>query len=362
MNLKDSNELAAWFQIQFPEHVSAMLKSTHHYNETELNPYHLEGSIWAHTMMVLNTAKLMRYSDVILMSALLHDLGKPYVEERNDEKKKVYFKNHEGVSFWYAIEVVKKLTNDVKKIETVLKLISLHSVIFDHHKDGKFSHDFLHKFRKDQHFLELIKQQVISDSMGRFCYDLPDVRDTFEVMFDEDFYFQLNELANKQVQPRKNNKVTVLVGLPRAGKSTWIETNLKDEVLISRDNTVMELASKKYGTVTYSECFRALTEEDQKEVDKIIDKQYLDAVRAEKDVIVDMTNMSKKSRKRWLANFPGHKKAIVFATEYKEILRRNMECKEKEGKYIPEFVIFNMAKNFTYPQYDEVDEVEMILW
>jgi predicted kinase len=361
MNLKDSNELITWFQLNYPHHVKAMKESNHHYNETELNPFHGEGDIWTHTCMVLNTAKLMKYSDVILMSALLHDLGKPYVSEINDEKQKVYFKNHEGVSFWYAIEVVKKLTKDPKKIETVLKLISLHSVIFDNYKDGKFSSDFQKKFKKDQHFLELIKQQVISDSMGRFCLDLADVRDTFEEIFDENFYNSFNELVNTDVAPKKTNKITVLVGLPRSGKSTWIAKNKTSEVLICRDDEVMKLAKSKYGKETYSECFRALTDEDQKEVDKILDTKYLNAIRENSDIIVDMTNMSKKSRKRWLSPFQGHKTILVFATEYNECLRRNSVCKETEGKFIPEYVFFNMAKSFTYPQYDEADVIKIVL-
>jgi len=353
--------LVTWFQLNYPHHVEAMKNTSHHFSKNDLNVWHGEGDIWTHTMMALNVAKMMGYNETVQYSILLHDLGKPYVIERNEEKKRVYFKQHEGVSFWFAIEVIKNLTNNVEQIKDVLKLISLHSIIFNHNNGKKFSKDFIFKFRNDIEFLELLKQLVISDSMGRFCIDLADDRDITKNIFNEDFYEELNEETEKfnNLSFEGKNNLTVLIGLPRSGKTTWVENNVKDEIVISRDNEVMNFAKENCNT--YSECFRLLTEEDQKQIDKNIDNQFRDAIKKHKDIVIDMTNLSKKSRRRWVNNFDGYKKAIVFATDYQEILRRNKHDKEFIGKYIPEKTIFKMAKNFIYPQYDEFNEIIMIL-
>ena len=361
MKFKDGYDLIQWFQLNHKEHANAMRKSSHHYSDEKINPYHGEGSIWAHTSMVVNVANLMKYPDVVVASALLHDLGKPYVREVNHDTERVYFKNHEGVSFWKAISVVKQLTDNVEKQKTILKLIALHSVIFENHRDGKFSKDFYKKFSKDQDFLELLKMQVISDSMGRFCKDLGDLREKFTQIFDQEFYMNLNAEDFNARRKKHDNTLTVLIGVPRSGKSTWIAQNVTDEVVISRDSTLVEYAQKKYNTRTYSEAFKSLSEDDQKAVDTIISTQFKNAVKAGKDIVIDMTNMSKKSRRKWVSQYGGNTKAIVFATDMDEISRRNEHARKTIGKFIPQYVIDNMAKNFVYPQYDEFDNVEMII-
>src|SRR5574344_1860728 len=44
IGLKSStNELVSWFQVNYPDLVKAMKEAQHHYDETLLNPYRLEG-------------------------------------------------------------------------------------------------------------------------------------------------------------------------------------------------------------------------------------------------------------------------------------------------------------------------------
>jgi predicted kinase len=361
MKFTDIYRLIEWFQKEYPNHVEAMRESSHHYSDKRINQFHGEGDIWTHTCMVVGVSNLMKYPDVVVASALLHDLGKPYVREINDEKQKVYFRNHEGVSFWKAIGVVKQLTDNVEKQKTILKLIALHSSIFDNYSDGEFSRDFLKKFRNDKDFLELLKMQVISDSMGRFCYDLEDVREKFDRIFDDNFYTELEETSNTPTVKKHDSTLTILIGLPRSGKSTWIANNVVDEVVISRDDTLVKYAKEHYDVKTYSEAFKALNDNDQRKVDSIIATLFHNSIREGKDVIIDMTNMSKKSRHKWLVRFGGIKKAIVFATDLDEIARRNEHDRKTIGKFIPQYVLDNMAKSFVYPQYDEFDTIEVII-
>ena len=50
-------EIVTKFQLDYPELVKLMKESNHHFSEGNLNPYHLEGDIWCHTMMVCLMAK-----------------------------------------------------------------------------------------------------------------------------------------------------------------------------------------------------------------------------------------------------------------------------------------------------------------
>ena len=75
-----------------------------------------------------------------------------------------------------------------------------------------------------------------------------------------------------------------------------------------------------------------------------------------------MTNMSRKTRKKWLTLPAGYKKeAVVFFTDFHELLRRNDERNENEKKHIPEYLILSLVKRFSLPLYDEFDKIEYIL-
>lgn len=42
-----------WLMQDHPALVNAMRETSHHFNSEQLNPWHLEGDVWVHTMLVL---------------------------------------------------------------------------------------------------------------------------------------------------------------------------------------------------------------------------------------------------------------------------------------------------------------------
>lgn len=132
---------------------------------------------------------------------------------------------------------------------------------------------------------------------------------------------------------------------------------LKNElpVVISRDNLVEEFGKSK--GLNYTETFRFLM--DNKDVEKSeitnkFEKIKNEAKKAGKSVLVDMTSMSKKSRRKWINEFPKHNaKCIVFVKGYDELVKCAKKREEETGKGIPEKVILNMLKSFTLPMYSE---------
>jgi len=148
-------------------------------------------------------------------------------------------------------------------------------------------------------------------------------------------------------------KVILLVGHPLCGKSSYIKQNLKKTKVVSRDEIVLDI----YGGNDYNLAF---SEVDQKEVDRELVKRLQEFSLLNEDVIIDMTNMTKKRRRKTLQYFTNHRKiAIVFPNlNEDEIVRRNQFRLITEKKSIPFNVIKNMILTYEKPNYDEgFDEI-----
>jgi predicted kinase len=162
------------------------------------------------------------------------------------------------------------------------------------------------------------------------------------------------------------------VGPPCSGKSTYIQelrnagsfdSPENNTIIISRDDALMDIGKQKYPTLNYSELFKTLTEDDQKEVDTLVQKRFKAAIVNKDNIVIDMTNMNPKSRRKWLANVNSSytKHIVVFFTGYEELMKRNTIRAAKTGKYIPNHIFVDMMKKFKLPMSDEADIIEFIL-
>ncbi len=144
--------------------------------------------------------------------------------------------------------------------------------------------------------------------------------------------------------------VVLLVGVPMSGKSTWVRDNIsEDTVVISRDRILMDV----YGSDNYNDAFNNV---DQGKVDKALLRTINDSVSNGENVVIDMTNISAKTRRRNLSYFTKDytKVAVVFPIlTNDEYNRRNDFRKINENKSIPFGVLRNMIESFTIPTMEE---------
>jgi len=145
--------------------------------------------------------------------------------------------------------------------------------------------------------------------------------------------------------------VILLIGPPLSGKDTYLNSqNYSDYVTISRDDILMSL----HDTDDYSSAFNTV---NQKEVDKILNQKIQDSISEKKNVIINMTNLSKKSRNRHLCKFPNQtyeKIAIVFPKlDISEYEIRNTKRKTEINKFIPIDVITDMLDRWEDVNSDE---------
>lgn len=139
-----------------------------------------------------------------------------------------------------------------------------------------------------------------------------------------------------------------LIGVPGAGKSTWV--NNQDWALscvhVSTDKWV-EAYAKEVGK-TYSEVF----DEYMPTAVDLMAKEVVAARDLGRDIIWDQTSTSVKSRKRKFNMLPDYEHiAVVFKTP--DMVELGRRLASRPGKNIPDHVVLSMTRNFEMPTEDE---------
>lgn len=135
-----------------------------------------------------------------------------------------------------------------------------------------------------------------------------------------------------------------LIGVPGAGKSTWIDQQdwARDCVVVSTDGYV-ELEAERQG-LTYSEVF----DDYMPTAVKLMAQAVVNARENGRDIIWDQTSTTEKSRRKKFAMLPDYEHiAVVFATP--EPLELAIRLKNRPGKHIPQHVVNSMIEGFVMP-------------
>lgn len=348
------------FQLKMPHWVKAMKQSNHHYEKggevVSMNPYHLESDTYTHSLMVCLLAELVNANKLVKYAALLHDVGKPLSRENKDDRQRVAFIGHEGLSVFQSLDYLNQTDLTDEEIIHVVKLISLHTVVFHMMEGDNWEFKVAEKFVGQSELLKDLLVLGYCDARGRFMenefeYTLPELQAKFELVFEA-----IKELEEKEA--RKTSKtIHILVGPPNAGKSTFLKKEAANKLVLCRDNVITSLHPK----LTYDEAYRKA---DSKEVDRLFSEQIQEASKNKVDeVFFDLTNMSPKSRRR---NYGGFGKeyeihTVVFLTSFSELMKRNKN-RSLEGKSIPEKVMISMMQKFLFPLADEANRVSVKLF
>ena len=148
-------------------------------------------------------------------------------------------------------------------------------------------------------------------------------------------------------------KLYVLIGVPGAGKSTWVANQewAAECAYVSTDKWVDDYA-KDMGK-TYNEVFK----EYMPTAVELMARDVIAAREAGKDIIWDQTSTTLVSRKKKFVMLPNYYAiAVVFKTPEKEELSKRLAS--RPGKNIPEAVMHSMISGFTMPTEEEgFDEI-----
>lgn len=142
-------------------------------------------------------------------------------------------------------------------------------------------------------------------------------------------------------------KFIMLCGLPGSGKSHFrARYNVWNCVQISTDDILEEMAAQQ--GKTYSEVF----EDGVKDATKIANEVFQIALKENKTIVWDQTNLTVKKRKRVLSQVPKHyRKVVVYV--YCDESERQKRLKSRAGKIIPRSIDKQMQENLEVPTLDE---------
>jgi len=141
----------------------------------------------------------------------------------------------------------------------------------------------------------------------------------------------------------------MLIGLPSSGKSTWSSKYMEcheNTELVSSDSIREEV----FGDVN-----------DQKhngEVFNIVEKRCREALKTNKEVVIDATNLSRKRRINFIKTMPKcETSAIVFAIPFETCCERNAA----RERVVPQVAMDRMYRSFQPPHYAEgFDDIQIV--
>jgi len=150
-------------------------------------------------------------------------------------------------------------------------------------------------------------------------------------------------------------KLYMLIGVPAAGKSTWVSKaplDWNNTVIASTDNYIEKVAKKE--NKTYTDVFQ----DNIQNATNYMNNAIKNAIANNQDIVWDQTNLNRRSREKKLKQIPNNYKkiAVVFKTpNMKELTDR---LNQREGKNIPVDVLKNMINSFQEPTSNEgFDEI-----
>jgi predicted kinase len=142
--------------------------------------------------------------------------------------------------------------------------------------------------------------------------------------------------------------VYLLIGIPGSGKSTWLaKQDLSNAVVLSTDNYVEKFA--RLNNKTYTEIFKHVIGE----ATRLMQEDLRAAIRDQKVIFWDQTNLRAKVRAGKLAQIPGtwERVAVYFPTPPDAELARRLA--NRPGKTIPANVVLGMKSQLEPPTESE---------
>ena len=150
----------------------------------------------------------------------------------------------------------------------------------------------------------------------------------------------------------------ILLGLPASGKSTWrneMFRNYPDVVILSTDDIIEKyaLANNK----TYNEIFKDYIDTATTEMFQ----QFKKAIKEKKNIVIDRTNLTVKSRAKFLSQLPKEYVPVAIVFEcHPDILVKRLVA--RPGKSIPDHVMEDMKSRLEMPSSREsFDSITMVL-
>ncbi|MEK6833378.1 MAG: HD domain-containing protein [Nanoarchaeota archaeon] len=238
-------QITGLLQYIFPE-LQSLIDTQHDMGYT-----HQEGSIWAHTLLVLKNAPPTIEGQ---LAALLHDVGKPQTKKEIDGK--FHFYGHDKASGELTEAILRRMKMDGDTIEKVRKLVDTHmrapNSLYDKDLSTKQATKVLRRYIRDMgDLLEEALALAEADHLGTFPVGpnpIPGIRDRIKQLQEEtpvvqkkpvlDGFRIMNILG---IDPKKDKN-----RLPEVGRVTKFILDLMDgDPTITKEEVTSKVIAAK---------------------------------------------------------------------------------------------------------------------
>lgn len=298
-------------------------------NTQEGTPFHREANVGEHTRMALawykNNQAAFKSNDtrkLTQLAILFHDVGKPPCEVKKESDSRGVYKSYAQHELRSArIFEDYACSNDLGL--SVIEIRQIKWMIENHIPYGRGAKKMT-EFRIDMTYallgnIGIFRDLLLSDAAGRIS-DTPKIDMVIEwcnkELYEEypirtfdnlgrDEQFSLTARPGSKYGTYK--KAYVLVGASGSGKSTYVQQFDNIHTYIFNLDTLrieyyldwnVKDEGIEFGEL-YSNAFRYCCDND-KAFDKFVLKRFLDYVRNGFDIVIDNTNLTIKSRRRWI--------------------------------------------------------------
>ena len=335
--------------------------------------YHAEGDVWTHTNMVGDAlvqipefrALDARARSIVFCASILHDIGKPATTRREDDGR-ITSRGHSLRGEIIARVMLWRAGADFELREAICGLIRYHQVPF-------FAVDQDDCERKVFRVSQVVRCDWLSlvaeaDGRGRRCADPADQQRILDnvLLFgdlcrENDCWDRRRAFASDHSRFtyfRKDDRdpgyeayddticqVTVMAGLPAAGKSSWIEANAASLPLVSLDRLRVELGIDPNAS--------------QGRVVAAARAQAREHLRNKRSFVWNATNVSRELRAQIVQLLADYNARVrfVYVEVSPELLHQRNRAREHP---VPSKVMDRLFSRWTVPTLVEAHSVDIV--
>lgn len=319
------------------------------------NPqHHGEGDVWTHTQMVLAELELdglcAEDQEVLELAALLHDVAKPLCLQPD-----LSCPGHARKGSQMARQLLYQANFPWRRREQVCNLVRYHMVPYRLVDAPDWQRQLFAIALTTR--LDLLSLLCRADARGRICQDQQRLLDQIELFaqlaqenpppFADDHsrltYFLRGGDPARVVFHQPRCQVTLMAGLPAAGKDYWVARHGKGRPVISLDGLREEMDVGP--------------DEDQGAVIQRAREQAREWLRQGRDFIWNATNLSQQLRQRILNlcfDYKADVTIVYVEAPLAEIERRN----QLRDRPVPGAVLEKMLRRWELPDLQEAHQVK----